>query len=127
MEQLYDRYHERAEFFIIYIKEAYPSNGWVMPENERAGIAVKDPRNYRERTVVAAQACSVLNTRIPCLIDGLNNAVNKAYSAWPDRVFVVDTAGKIAVLGGQGPFGFAPSVVSTRAWLENYFHTGTTH
>ena len=98
-----------------------------MPENERSGIVVKDPRNYRERTAVAAKACSVLRTKLPCLIDGLNNAVNKAYSAWPDRIFVVDTAGKIAVLGGQGPFGFSPSVLETCAWIENYFRVGSSN
>ena len=98
-----------------------------MPENERIGIAVKDPRSFRERTAVAAQTCSVLHTKLPCLIDGLNNAVNKAYSAWPDRIFIVDTAGKIAVLGGQGPFGFAPSVVEARTWLENYFRVSATN
>ncbi len=92
-----------------------------MPENVRSGIAVKDPRSYRERAEVAAKACSVLQTKLPCLIDGLNNAVNQAYSAWPDRVFVVDLAGKIAVLGGQGPHGFAGSVLETCGWIEDYF------
>ena len=124
---MFDTYKDRAEFFIVYIKEAHPSNGWVMPENVQMGIAVKDPRSYRERLSVAAKACSVLQTKLPCLIDGLNNAVNKAYSAWPDRIFIVDVAGKIAVLGGQGPFGFAPSVVAARAWLENYFRVGSTN
>jgi hypothetical protein len=124
---MYQTYKDRAEFFIVYIKEAHPSNGWVMPENEQIGIAVKDPRSYRERTAVAAKACSVLNTKLPCLIDGLNNAVNKAYSAWPDRIFIVDTAGKIAVLGGQGPFGFEPSVLEARAWMENYFRVGSSN
>ena len=98
-----------------------------MPENKRKGIAVKDPRTYGERLAVAAKACSVLHTKLPCLIDGLNNAVNKAYSAWPDRIFIVDTAGKIAVLGGQGPSGFKPSVLEARAWLENYFRVGSTN
>ena len=123
---MYETYKDRAEFFIVYIKEAHPSNGWALPENKKIGIAVKDPRNYRERLAVAAQACSVLHTKLPCLIDGLNNAVNKAYSAWPDRIFIVDTAGKIAVLGGQGPSGFKPSVVAARTWLESYFRVGST-
>ncbi len=48
----------------------------------------------------------------------MDDAVNKAYSAWPDRIYVIGVDGKIALMGGQGPRGFAPSVKDTRAWLE---------
>jgi len=102
----------------VYIKEAHPSDGWVVPQNERQGIAIKDPRNYDERMKVAEKICTLLKIKIPCLVDKMDDAINKAYAAWPDRIYVVGTDGKIAVMGGQGPRGFAPSVADTRAWLE---------
>ncbi len=54
-----------------------------------------------------AQACSgKLELTMPFLIDGIDDAVGNAYSGWPDRLFIVDTAGKIAYRGDQGPRGF---------------------
>ena len=85
--------------------------------NERQGISIKDPLTYEERTGVALKACALLKTTIPCLVDGMDDAVNKAYAAWPDRIYAVDVDGKIAVAGGAGPRGFAPSVDETGAWL----------
>jgi len=103
---------------MVYIKEAHPTDGWQVPQNERQGVLVKDPKTIEERNKVAAQACSMLKIKLPCLVDGMDDTVNRAYGAWPDRVFVVDKEGKIAVMGGQGPGGFAPSVGAARSWLE---------
>ncbi len=47
-----------------------------------------------------------LGLTLPTAIDGMDNAVNQAYSGWPDRLFVVDAEGKIAYAGGPGPRGF---------------------
>jgi hypothetical protein len=103
---------------VVYIKEAHPSDGWAMPANERQGISIPDPKNYDERVKVADRACSTLRIKLPCLVDGMDNAVNRAYSAWPDRVYVVDRDGKIAVKAEQGPRGFGPGVEQTREWLS---------
>ena len=103
---------------MIYIKEAHPSDGWSMPVNERQGISIQDPRTYDSRVKVAQHACSVLRIKLPCLVDGMDNAVNKAYAAWPDRIYVVDRDGKIAVKAGTGPGGFEPGVRQTREWLD---------
>ena len=89
-----------------------------MPANERAGISIEDPKTYAERVKIAEEACTKFDTRIPCLVDGIDNAVNEAYAAWPDRIFVVDKEGKIAVAGGQGPRGFAPAVSLASDWLS---------
>lgn len=106
---------------MVYIKEAHPTDGWATPGNERAGISIADPKTYAERTDVAQKACTALKINLPCLVDGMNDAANKAYAAWPDRIYIVDAAGKIAVKGGQGPGGFAPSVTEARAWLGKTF------
>ena len=106
---------------MVYIKEAHPSDGWVVPSNERAGISVKDPTTLAKREAVAKTACSLLHISLPTLVDGMDDAVNMAYAAWPDRMYVVDTAGKIAVMGGQGPAGLAPSISAARKWLEKKF------
>ena len=38
----------------------------------------------------------------------MNDKVNKAYGAAPERLFVIDKSGKIAYRGDQGPWGFKP-------------------
>jgi hypothetical protein len=93
----------------------------VAPANEREGISIKDPTTFDERLKLAHKACTALNIKIPCLVDTMDDTVNKAYAGWPDRVYVVGADGKIAVAGGQGPQGFAPAVRETRSWLEKRF------
>lgn len=40
-------------------------------------------------------------------MDTLDDRVERAYSGWPDRIYVVDGAGRIAYKGGPGPRGFS--------------------
>ena len=108
------------EFFIVYIKEAHPSDGRVAATNTRAGISVKDPTSLTERQQVADKACKELNLRWPCLVDDMENTVNKAYAAWPTRLYVVDTEGRIAVAGNRGPGGLAPSIKEAEKWLSAF-------
>jgi type I thyroxine 5'-deiodinase len=42
--------------------------------------------------------------------------VERAYTAWPDRLYVIDQAGAVAYKSAAGPFGFKPSDV--QATLE---------
>jgi type I thyroxine 5'-deiodinase len=50
------------------------------------------------------------------VIDKEDNKVNAAYSAWPDRLYVVGKDGKVAYKGGPGPGGFKPAELE--AWLK---------
>jgi hypothetical protein len=40
------------------------------------------------------------------LVDDMKDTVAKAYSAMPDRLFILDVKGKIAYRGERGPRGF---------------------
>ena len=39
----------------------------------------------------------------------MDNKVNRAYAAAPDRLYLVARDGTIAYRGGPGPFGFKPA------------------
>lgn len=39
----------------------------------------------------------------------MKNTTEKAYSAWPDRLFLIGTDRKVVYRGGQGPRGFKPA------------------
>ena len=90
----------------------------MTPANERQGISIPDPKTIETRTEVSKKACTLLKIRLPCLVDGMDDKVNKAYAAWPDRLYIVGMDGKIAVMGDQGPSGFKPSVADARTWLK---------
>jgi thiol-disulfide isomerase/thioredoxin len=120
LEKLYATYGEHVAFYYIYIREAHAEDGWKMKRNQREGIAIKDPKTMEERTTVATQACAFFKTQIPGLVDTMDDKTDRAYAAWPSRIFVVDTSGKIAVCGEPGPRGLVPAARAAEAWLRQH-------
>ncbi len=115
---MHQRHKDDVEFLMVYIKEAHASDGRVSQANVRQGINIRNHTDYADRTDVAKTACSLLKIGFPAIVDGMDDAVNKAYAAAPDRIYVVDTDGRIAVQADRGPRGFNPGVAAARKWLE---------
>jgi len=108
LHDLFDEYRDRVAFFIVYIKEAHPEDGWVVTHNREEGIAVSDPSSDQERADVA-DSCVVRSAiRIPVLVDSMDNTVASAYGGWPDRLYLIGRDGRVAFQGEMGPFGFLP-------------------
>ncbi len=61
IEKLYARYQDQAKFFLVYVREAHPSDGWWMMSNQRVGISRAQPKNNDERREVAQSCQSHLN------------------------------------------------------------------
>lgn len=58
----------------------------------------------------AAQACSVgLDVTLPMIVDGMDDAVERAYQGWPDRIYIVDLKGIVSYRSAPGPAGFKPA------------------
>jgi hypothetical protein len=106
---MHKRYGDRVVFLGVYVREAHPTDGWSLESNSRLGIAVKQPANPLERFDVAEKCCSRLEMSIPLLVDELDDRVGRAYSGMPDRLYLLDRAGRVAYKGGRGPYGFKPS------------------
>ena len=75
--------------------------------------------NFGERTGVAKTCTTSLKLPMPTLVDTMDNAVNYKYSAWPDRIYVVDAQGRIAVQAAHGPRGFKAGVFDTVIGYES--------
>jgi hypothetical protein len=103
-----EQYADRAVFLAVYVREAHPTDGWRMASNDRAGIAEPQPRSVEERVAVACRCAGHLEAKMPVVVDEIDDRVGHAYSGMPDRLYVIDRAGKIAYKGGRGPFGFKP-------------------
>jgi hypothetical protein len=102
------RYGDQVEFVAVYLREAHPRDGWKMASNERAGIQIAQPKSLDERCQVAHLCNSALAMGIPILVDDVDDSVGRAYSAFPDRLYLIDRTGQVVHKSGRGPFGFRP-------------------
>ncbi len=88
-----------------------------MPVNIREKVLFAIPRSSDDRVSTADSCVRKLGIEMPALVDGMDDAVERAYTAWPDRLYVIDSAGRVALKTQPGPFGFHPKEV--RAALEH--------
>ena len=92
----------------MYIHEAHTSNVWQMRSNIAENIVVASPRNASERSQLGQTCVRKLGIKFPAVIDTFDNATERAYTAWPDRLYVIDREGRVAYKANPGPFGFRP-------------------
>jgi hypothetical protein len=106
LNELYAKYKNQIRFYVVYIREAHPDNGWQVPNNLIENIIYDEPTTDEERTEVAS-ACQInLDLHMPMLVDRIDDDVDKKYVGLPMRLFLVDGDGKIAFAGEKGPFGW---------------------
>ena len=106
------------EFFVVYIREAHPSDAWQMASNVRDQVVFASPKNIEEKQGIAQLCVTHLGIEIPALIDGFDNATEVAYTGWPDRLYLIDRDGRIAYKSAPGPFGFHPDQLAVRIQHE---------
>ena len=95
-------------FLVVYIQEAHPTDGWQVEINESEGVLHPQPTSLEERAHVA-EACALhLDLEIPTLIDDMANSTDLAFSALPDRLYLIVADGTIVYRSGPGPLGFQP-------------------
>lgn len=82
-----------------------------MPANVREKILITDPKTLAERQKVAREFAEEFKITLPVLVDTLDDRMGLAYAAWPDRLYVIGTDGKIAYKGSPGPRGFKLSEI----------------
>lgn len=105
---------------MVYIREAHPTDGQL---NSSKQFPIRQPRSMQERLKVAREFVDALKLSLPVLVDSMDDSAGKAYSAWPDRLYVIDANGKIALKGDPGPKGFRPAVAAAPGVLDRL--TGT--
>jgi hypothetical protein len=108
LNKLYEQYGSQAAFLIVYILEAHPTDVWQTESNIKEKIVFASPKSYEEREFVAGSCVRKLGIKFPAVLDGFDNSVEKAYTGWPDRIYLIDKEGRIAYKSKPGPFGFKP-------------------
>ncbi len=95
----------------MYIREAHTTDVWQDPDNLDDKVLFASPKNFDERSELG-QICVVkLGIKFPAIIDTFDNSTERAYTGWPDRLYVVDRDGRVAYKSRPGPFGFKPAGV----------------
>jgi hypothetical protein len=94
---------------VVYIMEAHALDAWQDEDNQKDKISVATPKTLAERCAVEGTCATKLALRIPAVIDDLANSTEEAYTAWPDRLYVIDLEGRVAYKSKPGPFGFKPT------------------
>ena len=92
---------------MVYITEAHPSDVWQMQSNVKDKVVFASPRSEEERGLVAGSCVRKLGIEIPAVLDEFGNSTESAYTAWPDRLYVIDSTGRVAYKSKPGPFGFS--------------------
>lgn len=106
MEAIYHRFRDQVVFFVVYVQEAHPTDGWQVGSNVQEGVLYRQHQTFDEREAVA-NACSLdLHMPLPILIEEMDNGIDEAYGAAPERLYVIGADGRVAYQGGAGPHFF---------------------
>ena len=109
LNEIYRKYRDRVAFYVVYIREAHPSDAWQLPSNVKDNVVYASPTDANERVNLAGVCVRKLGIEMPAIVDNFDDATDTAYSGWPDRLYVIDREGRIAYKSAPGPFGFKPA------------------
>lgn len=112
--EMTEDYSGLADFVLVYIAEAHPTDGWAVRGNV---FQVANHRSMEERVTAAKKMLAMEPQDCPVLLDRFDDAANKAYSALPERLYIVKD-GTIVYKGGPGPFRY--NLKAVEDWLKQY-------
>jgi type I thyroxine 5'-deiodinase len=96
----------------VYIREAHTSDVWQDPDNLDDHVVFASPKNFAEREQMGQMCVVKLGIHFPAVVDSFDNATERKYTGWPDRLYVIDRDGRVAYKAPPGPFGFRPQGVA---------------
>ena len=96
LRNMQQRYGAQAAFLLVYIREAHSTSDWQSTRNTPETATVAPSVNFTEKTEHASMCSRELHLPFPAVVDGLNDAVEKAYNGWPSRAFIIARDGRIA-------------------------------
>ncbi len=134
LKDLYEKYRDRVEFIVVYVKEAHASDRWGLGRSrtqrlvhelsgDLARIDVREPVTLEQRRWVAASCqANLFDGVVPLYVDQMDNRVASLYTARPTRIYFIDREGRVIYNPGIGPFGFSPDHLEPV--IEEYLSQG---
>jgi len=74
-----------AKFVFVYLFEAHATNEWPLGD----AVVINRHESLDDRIAAAKLLQSKYNSECDIYVDDMNNAFNGAYSAWPERFYIV--------------------------------------
>src|SRR5205823_7655407 len=84
----------------------------------RDSVLFASPKNDEERKEIASTCVLNLAIQIPVLVDGIDNTTERAYTAWPERMYLIGKGGLVIFKSRPGPFGFRIEELAKALRLE---------
>lgn len=113
LNEIVGEFKDRMGFLCIYIQEAHPSDGWQVQANLEDDVVMASPKTMAEREAVAEVCMLKLALDMPMVVDGMDDAIDHAYNALPERLYLLDADGKVVFKTVAGSHGFDPE-----AWRD---------
>jgi hypothetical protein len=113
--------HVRA--YNVYIIEAHACDEWALPENAEVGIdSLAQPTSHESRLAAAREFISRFTPQMETVVDAITDAVELAYEARPERLYILDgRSGQPTVMFRSGPGPFQYSVPELAQFLSAQF------
>ncbi|PYY09110.1 MAG: deiodinase [Acidobacteria bacterium] len=84
-----------------------------MQSNIKDKVVFASPKSEEERALVAGACVRKLGIQFPAVLDEFGNSTERQYTAWPDRLYLIDATGRVAYKSKPGPFGFQAQELKT--------------
>ena len=105
-----------ADFVVIYIEEAHPTDEWFVHGLEHN---YKQHQTLQQRFEAAELLTSQVDMPCPLLIDTMSDDANLKYAAVPERLYVISD-GVVKYRSGKGPLGYVTAMNQMRLQLSKY-------
>jgi hypothetical protein len=79
-----------------------------METNRKDEFVYRQPQSLEERRTLAKLLPERLKYRLRVALDPIEGPAEKAYAAWPERIYIMGKGGRIEYKAEPGPFGFKP-------------------
>lgn len=79
-----------------------------MQSNIKDSVVFASPKTEEDRAFIAGACVRKLGIEFPAVLDEFGNSTEQAYTGWPDRIYLIDSHGRVAYKSKPGPFGFKP-------------------
>lgn len=108
LNEIAARFKDRMQFLCVYIQEAHPSDGWQVEANLEDDVVLTAPTTMAEREAIAEVCMLKLALDMPMVVDAMDDAIDRAYNALPERLYLLDADGRVVFKTVAGSHGFDP-------------------